>query len=632
MSELTIRVLGEISAELRGVPLVISKRRLREILGLLVSARGRTVSTSRLIDELWDDRPAGAVGAIRTFIGELRRVLEPDRAARTAPRILITTGDGYSLDLPREAVDLWRAERATTLARELDGPARIALLEDALDEWRGAAFDELRDRDWAQSETAQAAQLRAWTIEALSQALLDSGRPQRVIELLGPYVRDHPWRETGWRLLALALYQQDRQAEALATLRSAKEALVGQLGLDPGGQLSELERGILRHDPRLAPSASDSASLLRGVSSSIGSNARAQIESASAMLPVVALSGSVTIAAEQRLTIISAAEEFGDPDLLARVVGGFDVPGNWTRSDDPVLSAAIVSVASRVLAELEPTASGRIRSRLLATIAMESRGSAERQAEAVEAERIARELADPALLCFALSARFMQAFGRAGLASERLAIGAELVAVAVAADLVTFEIQGRLISMQALCALDDINAAAHEAELVDRLAIRHDRQLATVFTDWFRFEFLNGPPPPAGGDLPGFSTGLAGLAAAVAEFMTGRTADQTDFGPYEPWVRPALAALRNRDATAARALAVVPDPPHDLVMEAIWMLIGRAALASGSVEAGRRAHSALSPAAAERAAGSGAIDLGPIAPLLRELDAAGWRGDASSEP
>lgn len=86
MNNLRIRVLGPVDAEHAGTPLRLSKGRHREILGILVAARGGTVSTQRLIDDLWEDTPAGAVGAVRTFIGELRRILEPDRPPRTPRR------------------------------------------------------------------------------------------------------------------------------------------------------------------------------------------------------------------------------------------------------------------------------------------------------------------------------------------------------------------------------------------------------------------------------------------------------------------------------------------------------------------------------------------------------------------
>jgi len=61
----------------------------------------------------------------------------------------------------------------------------------------------------------------------------------------------------------------------------------------------------------------------------------------------------------------------------------------------------------------------------------------------------------------------------AGQARE--AFGCEIIAVAVNAELPTFEIAERLITMQILCALDNITAASAEATNIDTLALRLDR-------------------------------------------------------------------------------------------------------------------------------------------------------------
>ncbi|WP_454812047.1 hypothetical protein [Paenarthrobacter nitroguajacolicus] len=69
----------------------------------------------------------------------------------------------------------------------------------------------------------------------------------------------------------------------------------------------------------------------------------------------------------------------------------------------------------------------------------------------------------------------MQTFTSAGLAADRAEIGQELITTAFDADSPTFEINGRLIRMQALCAMNDISSASTAADTVDRLAQRHER-------------------------------------------------------------------------------------------------------------------------------------------------------------
>ena len=65
-------------------------------------------------------------------------------------------------------------------------------------------------------------------------------------------VAEHPFRERLWSLHALALYRCDRQADALAALRTLREALDTELGIDPSPSVRALEEQILRQDPSLA--------------------------------------------------------------------------------------------------------------------------------------------------------------------------------------------------------------------------------------------------------------------------------------------------------------------------------------------------------------------------------------------
>jgi DNA-binding SARP family transcriptional activator len=621
MKEPSIRVLGPIEASIDGLPLPLTKSRHRELLALLVAGRGRVLSTTALVDELWDEPRTGAIGALRTFVGELRRILEPDRPPRTPPKVVVTVGDGYALRAAPDGVDLWRVERAVHSAAELSPENADAVLSEALDEWRGTAFQEFLGRPWAESESSRVAALRTDAVERLAGVRLALGRPTEAVALLDEHVVAHPWREGAWSLLALALYRSERRSDALSVLRRARARLTDDNGLDPGRRLAELERSILRGDPALDLPDRNESILLRAAFAHARTGARTQLESASALLPALAVSGGLSSAAEQRLAAIAAADELGDAELVARVIGSFDVPGSWTRSDDPQQSSAVVDAALRALSALSPGGSERTRARLLATVAMESRGVATCGAEAREAEAIARRLGDPALLCFALSALYLQRFESAGLAAARESIGAELIATARAAELPTFEIHGHLIRMQALCALDDVRSAADEADAVDALADRHERPLATVFTAWFRWTFIGATVvPPAGTEMAGFANGIAALSRLTSALRVGAELPDGDFGPYEPWVRPLLLTRSAHPLEAASALDVLPDPPADLLLEATWVLVGRAALEVGHASAAQRAFTALRPASAERAAGSAVIDLGPVAPIVAELE------------
>lgn len=144
-----IDVLGAVRA-LRedGSAVDLGGPRHREVLARLVAAEGRMVTTDTLVDDLWTDPPARAVGALRTFVAALRRALEPDRPPRSPPRVIVTEGPGYVLRLPREDVDVHRFQ--DTLARARRNPDTVAELGAALASWRGVAYADVLGSPWAQ--------------------------------------------------------------------------------------------------------------------------------------------------------------------------------------------------------------------------------------------------------------------------------------------------------------------------------------------------------------------------------------------------------------------------------------------------------------------------------------------------
>src|SRR5918994_1066881 len=137
-------VLGPLQAEDGGRLLDLRGPRHRELLARLLVARGRVVSVTRLVDDLWDDPPEGAVGAVQTFVGALRRALEPDRPPRPPARLLVTAAPGYALRVRPEDTDAGRFEAAVGSAGALLAAGRAAeahaVLDDALALWRGAAY------------------------------------------------------------------------------------------------------------------------------------------------------------------------------------------------------------------------------------------------------------------------------------------------------------------------------------------------------------------------------------------------------------------------------------------------------------------------------------------------------------
>ncbi|MFW5418852.1 AAA family ATPase [Nocardiopsis sp. CNT-189] len=253
-------VLGPVRASDGRGPVALKGPVHRAVLARLLAARGRVVPLDRLIADLWEgDPPRNAVGAVRTFIADLRRALEPDRPPRAPARLLVTVPPGYALRAQARDVDARRFEAAADEAGDLlapgaDGAERaLALLDGALRLWRGPAYAEFADREWARGEAARLEGRRVIAVELRARAALELGRAEEAVPALQQHTAEHPHREDGWRLLALGLYRTAGQGEALAALRRARTSLADGLGLDPGPRLRRLEADILAQDPALLP-------------------------------------------------------------------------------------------------------------------------------------------------------------------------------------------------------------------------------------------------------------------------------------------------------------------------------------------------------------------------------------------
>lgn len=250
---LRLSALGVVEATREGDLLDLGGPRQRAVLGLLVAAGRRTVSTDRFLDDLWQgEPPPKALGALQVYVSNLRRVLEPERQKRQPARVLTSVAPGYRLNLPDEQVDTWHFENLLRHARLASDPSAVVeSLDEALALWTGEPFAAYADQEWAAVEATRLWDLHAEAVQLRASAALDLGRTDEVVGTLESYVQAYPLREQGVRLLALALYRVQRQGDALTVLGDVRRRLVDELGVDPSPELRELELDILNHAPHL---------------------------------------------------------------------------------------------------------------------------------------------------------------------------------------------------------------------------------------------------------------------------------------------------------------------------------------------------------------------------------------------
>jgi predicted ATPase/DNA-binding SARP family transcriptional activator len=252
---LEFSVLGPLEVRADGEPLSLGGAKRRALLALLLIRANQVVSTDRLIDELWGERPPEtAANTLQAHVSQLRRVLHGPLRDGDEP-VVVTQPPGYVLRARPESLDAYRFEqliRAAEAARARGEPAAAsALLTQALALWRGGVLADVAELESAQPEIARLEELRRGVLEDRIACELDLGHHLEALAEIEALVGQHPLSERLRTQLMVALYRSGRQADALDAYRDARRVLTEELGLEPGPELREVHQAILRHDKSL---------------------------------------------------------------------------------------------------------------------------------------------------------------------------------------------------------------------------------------------------------------------------------------------------------------------------------------------------------------------------------------------
>ena len=245
------RILGPLEVREGGWHLPLGGPKPRALLASLLLQANETVSSGRLIDEIWGERPPkSAAKLVQGYMSELRRTLG-------AP--IETRQPGYRLRVSDDELDLLAflrlAKEAREAARATDLERAAGLFSQALALWRGNPLADVELHGPSALEPERLAELRLSVDLDLIDVELARGRHGELVSDLEALAAAHPLQERPRRQLMLALYRSGRQAEALHAYRELRSELVEQLGLEPSEELRMLEAAILRQDPALAAPA-----------------------------------------------------------------------------------------------------------------------------------------------------------------------------------------------------------------------------------------------------------------------------------------------------------------------------------------------------------------------------------------
>jgi ABC-2 type transport system ATP-binding protein len=228
-------------------------RQQRFVLAILALKVNRLVPVDRLVDLTWaESPPTTARHAIQVRISRLRAAFT-DAGADSGTIRIVTRGATYGLEADPKCIDVHRFHAALDAARAVpDDLARVAVLREALDMWRGPPLADVATPA-AEQLVQGLEEARLFAAEEWLDAELRLGRHADVVHELTELVAQNPFRQRLVAQLMLALYRGGRTAEALDLYQFARGRLVGEFGLVPEVQLQELESAIIRADPALEP-------------------------------------------------------------------------------------------------------------------------------------------------------------------------------------------------------------------------------------------------------------------------------------------------------------------------------------------------------------------------------------------
>lgn len=237
---------GSIEARVAGTPVALGGPKQRCVLAVLLCNHESVVSIDRLIDSVWeDDAPAKALASVRSYVANLRRILNATDLGLTGPQRLESRPNGYRLNLlDGDSVDLHRFESLVSAGRTAlvghNPGGAVGTLGEALALWHGDPFGEFAYRDFAAPHALRFAALRATAIEARLDAALQLGAGADLVPDIEAAVAQDPVQERLWGHLMLALYRAGRTADAVRAFDRACATLRRELGNGPSEGLLTL--------------------------------------------------------------------------------------------------------------------------------------------------------------------------------------------------------------------------------------------------------------------------------------------------------------------------------------------------------------------------------------------------------
>jgi DNA-binding SARP family transcriptional activator len=214
-----------------------------QMLKFLVSQRTRAVLLDEVAYALWPESGYDAQGNVRHTMHRLRRRLEPARSNRAESTFIVTREGTYRLASDHVSVDADEFEAlvgAGLPALETDPPRGRALLEKALDLYRGDFLADEPYAEWALDERSRLRDIAARVLHTLARLDEEADDLEAAYLHLRRLAELEPLDVHVQRDLLAVCLRRGRRTEARRRYDALWRRSMRELGHEPGFRLEDL--------------------------------------------------------------------------------------------------------------------------------------------------------------------------------------------------------------------------------------------------------------------------------------------------------------------------------------------------------------------------------------------------------
>lgn len=211
----------------------------KQVLEILILARGHFVSTERFAEHLWPIKAPQNPGAtINTYVSVLRSRMFNDR--ESARRTIVTASGGYRLEISELDVDLERVDHLLLRSERGARSERMKDLSDAVSFVTGDLFEDAPYDAWVQEDRELYRDRTTRAYNSLSREWLVERELSTALRCAQVALRLSPYSEEAVRMSILANYALGYVDIARRIYRDARQRLSTDLGVELAAETVEL--------------------------------------------------------------------------------------------------------------------------------------------------------------------------------------------------------------------------------------------------------------------------------------------------------------------------------------------------------------------------------------------------------